>query len=89
MLTTKLQQAIVKVYVTFDIPADHIVCDCILASQFADAVNEEVTPDEYYSSTAICRGLLYLRKRGILPRLVWSSSTARGRPGCPPTAGGS
>jgi hypothetical protein len=70
MLPEKLQRAIVKVYVKFDIPADHIVCDFILASHFADAVNEEVAPDEYYSSTAISRGLLYLRKRGVLPRLV-------------------
>jgi len=70
MLTERLRRAIVKVYVRFDIPADHVVCDALLAGHFADLVNEEVGPDEYYSATAINHALLYLRKRGGMPRLV-------------------
>ena len=70
MMTEKLQQAIVKVYLEFDTPADQIVCDCLLAGHFADAVNEEIAPDEYHAATTISRGLLYLRKKGLLPRLV-------------------
>jgi hypothetical protein len=70
MLAEALQEAIVKVYAETAIPADQVVCDVGLATRFAAAVNEEVGPEESYPQPEISRGLLYLRKKGLLPRLV-------------------
>jgi hypothetical protein len=70
MLTENLRQAIQDVYVRFHLPADHVVCDSVTAAEFAEAVNEVLPPDECYSVTTINQALLYLRKRGGLPRLV-------------------
>jgi hypothetical protein len=68
-LSKKLEKAIIKVYLEFGIPADALVCDCLLAGHFADRVNEEIAPDEYYSTITINNALFSLRKRGSLPRL--------------------